>query len=63
MPKRRREGAKKSVEQRSAARICPHSYLRGVLTRLPSMTNRQIKDITPKAWAAANEATVARKAA
>ena len=32
----------------------PYSYLRDVLTRLPSMTNRQIKDITPKAWATAN---------
>ena len=41
----------------------PYSYLRDVLTRLPSMTNRQIKDITPKAWAAANKATVAPKAA
>jgi transposase len=41
----------------------PYSYLRDVLTRLPSMTNRQIKDITPKAWAAANKATVTRKAA
>jgi transposase len=29
----------------------PYSYLRDVLTRLPSMTNCQIKDITPKAWA------------
>ena len=31
----------------------PYSYLNDVLTRLPSMTNRQIKDIVPKAWAAA----------
>jgi hypothetical protein len=31
----------------------PYSYLHDVLTRLPSMTNRQIKDIVPKAWAAA----------
>jgi hypothetical protein len=31
----------------------PYSYLRDVLTRLPSMTNRQIKDNVPKAWAAA----------
>jgi hypothetical protein len=29
----------------------PHAYLRDVLTRLPSMTNRQVKDITPEAWA------------
>ena len=31
--------------------IDPHAYLRDVLTRLPSMTNWQIKDITPEAWA------------
>jgi len=30
----------------------PYTYLRDVLTRLPAMTNRQIKDIVPKAWAA-----------
>ena len=39
----------------------PYSYLRDVLTRLPSMTNRQIKDIVPKAWAAAEKAAT-RKA-
>ena len=32
--------------------IEPSTYLRDVLTRLPTMTNRQIKDIVPKAWAA-----------
>jgi len=31
----------------------PHAYLRDVLTRLPAMTNWQIKDITPEAWAKA----------
>ena len=34
--------------------IEPYAYLHDVLTRLPSMTNRQIKDIVPKAWAAAS---------
>jgi transposase len=29
----------------------PFTYLREVFTRLPSMTNWQVKDITPKAWA------------
>ncbi len=29
----------------------PHAYLRDVLARLPSMTNWQVKDITPEAWA------------
>ena len=31
----------------------PHAYLRDVLTRLPSMTNWQVKDFTPEAWAKA----------
>ena len=34
-------------------RIDPYSYFRDVLTRLPYMTNWQIKDVTPRAWAAA----------
>jgi len=28
-----------------------NTYLRDVLTRLPAMTNWQIKDVTPEAWA------------
>jgi hypothetical protein len=40
----------------------PYSYLHDVLTRLPSMTNRQIKDILPKAWAAARSNTALRAA-
>lgn len=31
--------------------IDPFAYLREVFTRLPSMTNWQVKDITPEAWA------------
>ena len=31
--------------------IDPYAYLREVLTRLPSMTNRQIAELTPEAWA------------
>jgi len=31
--------------------VDPYTYLRDVLTRLPNMTNWQIKDVTPKAWA------------
>jgi transposase len=42
--------------------IEPYTYLRDVLTRLPTMTNRQIKDIVPKAWAAALRNTVPRAA-
>jgi transposase len=30
-------------------------YLRDVLTRLPTMTNRQIKDIVPKAWGSSHQ--------
>jgi hypothetical protein len=28
----------------------PYAYLQDVLTRLPSMTTSQIKDVTPAAW-------------
>jgi transposase len=31
--------------------IDPYSYLRDVLTRLPRMTNHQIPEVTPQAWA------------
>ena len=41
----------------------PYSYLCDVLTRLPTMTNRQIKDIVPKAWAAAKKTSARHKAA
>jgi transposase len=34
----------------------PYAYLRDVLTRLPSMTTSQIKDVTPAAWAKAQRA-------
>jgi transposase len=33
----------------------PYTYLRDVLTRLPRMTNWQVKDITPIAWAKAQQ--------
>ena len=42
--------------------IEPYTYLHDVLTRLPSMTNRQIKDVVPKAWAAARRNTALRVA-
>lgn len=35
--------------------IDPLEYLRDVLTRLPSMTNWQIPEVTPQAWAAARQ--------
>ncbi len=31
--------------------IDPYAYLRDVLSRLPRMTNHQIPEITPEAWA------------
>jgi hypothetical protein len=36
--------------------IDPYAYLRDVLTRLPNMTNRQIPEVTPEAWAKARRA-------
>jgi transposase len=41
----------------------PYSYLCDVLKRLPTMTNLQIKEIVPKAWAAAKKTSATRKAA
>jgi len=38
--------------------IEPYTYIRDVLTRLPTMTNHQIKDIVPKAWVAARNSTI-----
>jgi transposase len=31
--------------------INPYGYLKDVLTRLPKMTNHQIPEVTPSAWA------------
>jgi transposase len=42
--------------------IEPYTYLRDVLTRLPTMTNRQIKDVVPKALAIASRNIVPRAA-
>ena len=42
--------------------IEPYTYLHDVLTRLPSMTNRQIKDVVPKAWKATRKDTALRAA-
>jgi hypothetical protein len=33
--------------------IDPYAYLKDVLTRLPKMTNHQIPEVTPAAWAKA----------
>ena len=41
----------------------PFDYLRDVFTRLPSMTNWQVKNITPDAWAKDQSRTAPRAAA
>ena len=43
--------------------IDPQTYLREVLTRLPTLTNKQVEDVTPAAWAKARRIDVQRKAA
>ncbi len=43
--------------------IDPYAYLRDVLTRLPSMSTSQIKEITPEAWAKAQRFAALRSAA
>ena len=42
--------------------IDPYAYLRDVLTRLPTMTNRQIPEVTPEAWAKARRISASAKA-
>lgn len=39
------------IESCRARSLDPWTYLRDVLARLPAMTNKQVKDVTPKAWA------------
>ena len=41
------------IESCRRQQIDPLAYLRDVLSRLPQMTNWQIKHITPEAWAGA----------
>jgi hypothetical protein len=43
--------------------IDPQTYLREVLTRLPKLTNRQIDEVTPAAWAKTGQLTDQRHAA
>ena len=43
--------------------IDPQTYLREVLTRLPTLTNHQIKDVTPEALAGTSHSSAQRKAA
>lgn len=41
----------------------PYAYLRDVLTRLPRMTNQQIPEVTPQAWAKAQRTSQLQAAA
>ena len=41
----------------------PFAYLREVFTRLPTMTNWRVKDLTPEAWAKTQKRVDGRAAA
>ncbi len=45
------------IEAYRRRQIDPWEYLRDVLTRLPSMTTRQIEEVMPDAWARARFTT------
>lgn len=51
------------VENCRRLKMDPYTYLRDLLTRLPHMTNRQIKDVTPQAWAKVQKNTAQLRAA
>ena len=51
------------IENCRRLRLDAYSYLRDLLTRLPHMTNKQIKDVTPSAWAKAQRQLALLKAA
>jgi hypothetical protein len=39
------------IESCRRRKINPYAYLKDVLTRLPKMTNHQVHEVTPQAWA------------
>lgn len=43
------------IENCRLSGIDPYAYLRDVLTRLPTMTNHQVAELTPLAWAKARQ--------
>jgi len=45
------------IEACRSRQIDPWEYLRDVLRRLPSMTNRQLEEVMPDAWARARDTT------
>jgi transposase len=40
-----------AIESCRRPQIDPYAYLKDVLTRLPRITNWQIPEVTPQAWA------------
>jgi hypothetical protein len=50
------------IESCRRREIDPYTYLRDILTRLPHMTNRQIPEVTPAAWAKAHRTTAPARA-
>ncbi len=50
------------IESCRRREIDPWAYLRDVLTRLPHLTNRQIQQVTPEAWAKEHRAGATSKA-
>ena len=51
------------IEACRSRRIDPQTYLRKVLARLPTLTKRKIKDVTPEVWAKAQQNAHQRNAA
>ena len=51
------------IECRRRRGLDPFAYLRDVFTRLPAMTNWQVKDLTPETWAKARKHLDRRAAA
>ncbi len=43
------------IQSCKAHQVEPYTYLKDVFTRLPSMTNHQVAEITPRAWAKARK--------
>ena len=51
-----------SLRAAGGVRLIPTRILGDVLTRLPTMTNRRIPEVTPEAWAKARRTDVSSKA-
>jgi transposase len=51
------------IESCRGSGLDPYAYLRDVLTRLPSMTNWQVKHVTPEVWAKTSRSSATESAA